>query len=113
MQPQASWLVLFVMLTLALEIVRRNHFEVFYYSHFLFLVLLVLVIAHTIAGLGWRTDWLLFYLLPGIFLYALDRIVRAYRSNMTKRFLSLPPMQRKPLVRPRESNSPFDAVRDR
>lgn len=66
-----------VMFGTSLEYVRRNYFEVFYYSHVLFLI-----IAIVFTCLHYPTCFA-FYI-PAVLLWLADRVVRAYHSWVMK-----------------------------
>jgi NADPH oxidase 2 len=63
-----AWLSLAILFTTSLPFVRRRFFEVFYYSHFLFFVFVVGALIHTTNGPE--------FLLPGLGLWAVDRLIR-------------------------------------
>ena len=68
--------VCFSMLTLSVAAIRRRWFEVFYFSHVTSaLILIPAVTLH--ASAGWE------YMLPGLTLWILDRVVRLSRSSST------------------------------
>jgi len=67
------WFTLFTMGILTLWHIRRHYFEIFYYSHHItYCVLIPVVLWH--AAAGWE------FLLPGVTLWFVDRMIRAYRS---------------------------------
>lgn len=61
--------------------IRRKFFEVFYYTHHLYIVFLVALLFH--AG-----DRHFYWVLPGIFLFGLDKILRIVQSRSETRVLS-------------------------
>ncbi|KIM96830.1 hypothetical protein OIDMADRAFT_32737 [Oidiodendron maius Zn] len=63
-----AWLSLAIIFATSLPFVRRHLFEVFYYSHFLFLVFTVGALIHTTNGPE--------FLLPGLCLWGVDRLIR-------------------------------------
>jgi len=65
----------------ALEPVRRRFFELFYYTH-LFAAWTTLPATLWHAAAGWE------YMLPGLTIWLIDRILRASRSNARVRILS-------------------------
>lgn len=69
-----SWISLVLMFLTALPIVRRRLFEVFYYTHFLFLVFIGGAFYHSTSG-AYATKGIEF-LTVGLCLWAVDRIVR-------------------------------------
>jgi len=68
MQILITWAVFICMGVGALSYVRRNHFEIFYYSHHVFLILYI--------GALWHASSLWYTLSGGLALYAVDRILR-------------------------------------
>eukprot|EP01087_Luapelamoeba_hula_P007878 TRINITY_DN1936_c0_g1_i1.p1 TRINITY_DN1936_c0_g1~~TRINITY_DN1936_c0_g1_i1.p1 ORF type:complete len:501 (+),score=60.35 TRINITY_DN1936_c0_g1_i1:83-1585(+) len=87
----AAWVVGMIMFAMAFHYVRRRFFEVFYYTHHLFIVFIGLAIAHNFLTVGWNftTDLLMYYILPGVILYIIDRIVRFRRSRVETDLVSL------------------------
>lgn len=67
-----SLLCFLVMLVTSFNYVRRNYFEVFYYSHFIFIAGFVFAVLHV--------SRFLYYLLIPVSLYALDRVLRFARG---------------------------------
>ena len=66
--------------------VRSFHFELFWYTHHLFIVWYVILLAHGEAGLNpnvWK-----YLILPGT-LYTAERLLREYRSNREAVILSV------------------------
>lgn len=63
-----AWLSLAIIFITSLPIVRRRLFEIFYYSHFLFLIFIVGALIHTTNGPE--------FLLPGLCLWVVDRLIR-------------------------------------
>lgn len=68
-----GWVILCVMCLAATPCVRRRHFEVFYHTHFLFIVFIAVTTLHTKS--------LPFWGLPGLLLWAADRVVRFVRKK--------------------------------
>jgi len=78
-------LLMILVAVFALEIFRRSNFEWFYYTHHLFIAIIIMAIAHSfLVQKGWRSDLLIYYLAPGLVLYIYDRLRRFYRSAKTK-----------------------------
>ena len=70
-----TWVVIPFFVThgvLTMSYIRRNFFEVFYYAHHLFMALFLTTIWH--ANSAW------YYLLPGLALWFLDRILRTWNA---------------------------------
>jgi len=67
-----AWLALAILFTTSLPFVRRRFFEVFYYAHFLFFVFVVGALIHTTNGPE--------FLLPGLGLWAADRLIRFWHN---------------------------------
>ncbi|KAJ6784409.1 hypothetical protein PWT90_09470 [Aphanocladium album] len=63
-----AWVALTLIFATALPMIRRRYFEVFYYSHFLFLVFMAGALYHTTNGPE--------FLLPGFALWVVDRAIR-------------------------------------
>mmetsp|Transcript_22693 Transcript_22693/g.31604 ORF Transcript_22693/g.31604 Transcript_22693/m.31604 type:complete len:561 (+) Transcript_22693:59-1741(+) len=80
---QAAYLCMFVMEFLAIEWFRRHKFELFYYTHHLFVVFVLLAALHSFYGQeSWRKDLLVYYIAPGVFFYTVDRLARVYKSRI-------------------------------
>eukprot|EP01113_Clastostelium_recurvatum_P041980 TRINITY_DN675_c0_g1_i2.p1 TRINITY_DN675_c0_g1~~TRINITY_DN675_c0_g1_i2.p1 ORF type:complete len:846 (+),score=186.92 TRINITY_DN675_c0_g1_i2:48-2540(+) len=76
---EIAWLCTATLAVFSLPYFRRNHFEVFYYTHFLFLVVFIIGLIHS---------WSLWYFLSGpLLLWVIDRLVRYYRGS--KKFVLL------------------------
>lgn len=59
------------------EFIRRNYFEVFYYSHLVGVLMAVgATFAHQYGAIA--------FLAPGVFLWVVDRAIRFYNSNYTQ-----------------------------
>ncbi|KAJ2962788.1 hypothetical protein NQZ79_g2067 [Umbelopsis isabellina] len=59
------------------EFIRRNYFEVFYYSHLVGVLMAVgATFAHQYGAIA--------FLAPGVFLWVIDRAIRFYNSNYTQ-----------------------------
>ncbi|KAL6409176.1 hypothetical protein AUP68_05547 [Ilyonectria robusta] len=63
-----AWIALAIMFLTALPIVRRRFFEVFYFTHGLFIVFTIGALIHAAHGPE--------FLLPGLLLWAVDRAIR-------------------------------------
>lgn len=61
----------------SIEYIRRNHFEVFYYSHVLFLVIAIVFTC-------WHYPTCLAFCVPPVSLWLADRAVRFYKSWFIK-----------------------------
>ncbi|KAL1213777.1 Ferric reduction oxidase 8 [Cardamine amara subsp. amara] len=70
-----------VMWITSLPQIRRKFFEVFYYTHHLYIVFLVAFLFHT-------GDRHFYWVLPGIFLFGLDKILRIVQSRTESHVLS-------------------------
>lgn len=66
-----------LMFLTSLEYIRRNHFEVFYYSH---IILVIISIIFTC----WHYNTCFAFFLPPALLWVADRVVRTYKSWVTK-----------------------------
>merc|ERR1719223_1596306 len=64
-----------IMTVTALPSIRRKRFEVFYYMHHLFILVLVVVCLHYKASI--------IYLIPGIAIYAVDKLMSLYSYRKT------------------------------
>eukprot|EP00051_Salpingoeca_urceolata_P032187 m.14595 g.14595 ORF g.14595 m.14595 type:complete len:1020 (+) comp4851_c0_seq2:172-3231(+) len=74
MATLVTWLSLILIGVLAMEPVRRLHFELFYYAHHLSICMMIpMVLWH--AASGWE------FLLPGLIVWFTDRSLRAFRSQ--------------------------------
>ncbi|KAM7202695.1 superoxide-generating NADPH oxidase heavy chain subunit A [Rhypophila sp. PSN 637] len=72
-----GWAVLAVMFLTSIRILRRRTFELFYYTHFLFLVFIAAAFYHA----AYTSE----FILPGLILWAVDRVVRfAYNFRAIK-----------------------------
>ncbi|KAF5234696.1 hypothetical protein FANTH_12048 [Fusarium anthophilum] len=85
-----AWIALAMLFLTALPIVRRRFFEIFYYTHALFLVFVVGALIHASHGPE--------FMLPGLLLWGIDRAIRiaynfrtiqvqsveAFEGNVTK-----------------------------
>ncbi|KAK4214361.1 superoxide-generating NADPH oxidase heavy chain subunit A [Rhypophila decipiens] len=72
-----GWAVLAVMFLTSIRILRRRTFELFYYTHFLFLVFVAAAFYHA----AYTSE----FILPGLILWAVDRLVRfAYNFRAIK-----------------------------
>lgn len=62
-----AWLIAFVMVVMAYEWFRRKTFEMFYYTHHLFIVLIGVALAHNFTGVNntYKWDLLIYWLTPG------------------------------------------------
>lgn len=69
-----AWFTMLVMCGTALSCVRRRWFETFYFTHHLFVVVLILGTLHVRLLPLWAG--------PGIILYIVDRILRRYRRSV-------------------------------
>ncbi|KAF5268081.1 hypothetical protein FOXYS1_1021 [Fusarium oxysporum] len=63
-----AWIALVMLFLTALPIVRRRFFEVFYYTHALFLIFVVGALIHASHGPE--------FMLPGLLLWGIDRAIR-------------------------------------
>ncbi|KAM7214813.1 superoxide-generating NADPH oxidase heavy chain subunit A [Rhypophila decipiens] len=72
-----GWTVLAIMFLTSIRILRRRTFELFYYTHFLFLVFIAAAFYHA----AYTSE----FILPGLILWAVDRVVRfAYNFRAIK-----------------------------
>lgn len=63
-----GWLALAIMFITSFSFIRRRYFEAFYYTHALFIVFTIAALIHATKGPE--------FMLPGLGLWAIDRIVR-------------------------------------
>lgn len=70
-------LAFFLMFITSIEYIRRNYFEVFYYSHVIFLLVSIIFSC-------WHESTCMTFLMPSIVLWFSDRIVRSYKSRCIK-----------------------------
>jgi predicted ferric reductase len=63
-----AWIALCIIAITSISFIRRRWFEVFYYSHALFFVFVVGALIHATKGPE--------FLLPGLFLWVIDRVIR-------------------------------------
>jgi len=68
---------------LALNVVRRKRFELFYYSHYAFMFIIMAVLWH--AASAW------YFILPGLSLWILDRMLRFYRGTRAVKVIGFEP----------------------
>ena len=82
---QLAYLCIILQVLFSLSIFRRNLFELFYYLHHIFIFIVIFSLIHSyLQHSGWNTDQLLYYILPGLTIYIIDRINRIYRSYFIK-----------------------------
>ena len=80
-----SWILLMILASFALEFIRRKYFELFYVTHHIFILFIIMAVFHSLLAQevledGWNQDLLIYYLIPGVSLYIIDRILRIYRT---------------------------------
>lgn len=85
----ATWFCVFVILVTSLEYFRRSKFELFFYTHHLFLAVVGLAVYHTYLTQKWNEDMLIYWLIPGIIMYVVDLITRSWRARGATRLLSV------------------------
>lgn len=73
-----SFICMLVMLVTSISPIRRKFFEVFYFTHHLFIVVWILAILHNRALVHQLT------LIVPLALWALDRVVRIYRGRLRR-----------------------------
>ncbi|GIJ81634.1 hypothetical protein Asppvi_000133 [Aspergillus pseudoviridinutans] len=78
-----AWLSLALIFVTSLSIMRRQQFEVFYYAHALFIAFIIGALIHA--------DHAPEFLLPGLCLWALDRVIRFSRNFRRIQILSVTP----------------------
>ncbi|CAO2821209.1 unnamed protein product [Amaranthus hypochondriacus] len=78
---EISWVFLIVMWVTSFAYTRRRTFEVFFYTHQLYTVATFFYVIH--IGVAWTMQ-----ILPGIFLFALDRYLRFLQSRSRARLIS-------------------------
>lgn len=61
--------------------IRRKFFEVFFYTHYLYILFIVFFFFH--VGIGYA-----FFMLPGFYLFMIDRYLRFLQSSQRVRLLS-------------------------
>lgn len=82
MNTLTTWLLFVCMGVFALDPLRRRFFELFYYSHLVATYIAIpAVLWH--AAASWE------YLLPGVTVWFVDRLVRMYRSASVVKLLSI------------------------
>lgn len=87
--------VMLIMYGAALRTVKNGHFEIFWYSHYLFVAFFVLLLVHGKDGYGpnfWK-----YFMLPGI-LYAFERIYRESSANRSVPLISVTNMNNVVLI---------------
>lgn len=77
----AAFLCLIVMYSAAIERVRRWYFEIFWYSHHLFVVFYACLLAHGTSALLEPAEFWMWFIGPGC-LYLLERIIRLARGSV-------------------------------
>lgn len=70
-------LAFFLMFITSIEYIRRNYFEVFYYSHVIFLLVSIIFSC-------WHESTCMAFLMPSIVLWFSDRVIRSYKSRCIK-----------------------------
>lgn len=61
--------------------IRRNMFELFFYTHYLYILFIIFFILH--IGIGFAS-----IMLPGLYLFIIDRYLRFLQSRQNVRLLS-------------------------
>ncbi|KAI8991386.1 ferric reductase like transmembrane component-domain-containing protein [Mycotypha africana] len=72
-----AMLAFFIMFATSFEYIRRNYFEVFYYSHVIFLIVAIIATC-------WHEPTCMVFFIPAVGLWAADRAVRTYKSWIVK-----------------------------
>lgn len=81
-------LCMFIMYTAAFERVRRQTFELFWYSHHLFIVFFACLLVHGTRSVLQPNQFWCWFVLPG-FLYCVERATRVMRGNMDTRIVRI------------------------
>jgi hypothetical protein len=68
-------LIMVLMYTTAVDSVRRRYFNVFYFTHHLFVLFFILLLLH-------GPNFWMWFIIPGT-LYLVERIMREYRGKQT------------------------------
>lgn len=103
-------LAYFLMFITSVEYIRRNYFEVFYYSHVIFLLVSIIFSC-------WHETTCMVFLMPSIVLWFSDRVVRSYKSRCIKSTsiqvdaVSTPTETQEGIVRVMFKNKLLDAFR--
>lgn len=71
-------LIMLIMYPAAMKNVKATHFELFWYSHHLFIFFYALLIVH--GNMGFGPNFWKWYIVPGT-LYTAERILREYNAN--------------------------------
>lgn len=79
---EISWVFLIAMWITSFAYTRRKSFEVFFYTHQLYALATFFYVVH--IGVAWTMQ-----LLPGIFLFTLDRYLRFLQSRSRARLISV------------------------
>ncbi|KNA22203.1 hypothetical protein SOVF_036040 [Spinacia oleracea] len=79
---EISWVFLIAMWVTSFAYTRRKSFEVFFYTHQLYALATFFYVVH--IGVAWTMQ-----LLPGIFLFTLDRYLRFLQSRSRARLISV------------------------
>ncbi|KAK9665457.1 hypothetical protein RND81_14G113200 [Saponaria officinalis] len=79
---EISWVFLFAMWVTSFAYTRRKTFEVFFYTHQLYALATFFYVVH--IGVSWTCQ-----ILPGIFLFTLDRYLRFLQSRSNARLISV------------------------
>jgi len=77
----STFFMMIAMGVLTFERIRRNHFEVFYYAHHIFVVVFGVMLYH--AAMSW------YFMLGGLSLYMLDRAIRFARGTATTKCIGV------------------------
>ena len=94
---QLGWLLLIVCMgVFAFYKIRRSHFNLFYYSHHAFVVILAAALYHATSlwysprsGLFCKPCVARYFLLVGLIMYSLDRMLRWHRGCRRVSVLSM------------------------
>ncbi|XP_074291536.1 ferric reduction oxidase 4-like isoform X2 [Silene latifolia] len=78
---EISWIFLIAMWVTSFAYTRRKSFEVFFYTHQLYALATLFYVIH--IGVAWTCQ-----ILPGIFLFTLDRFLRFLQSRSNARLIS-------------------------
>jgi hypothetical protein len=100
-----AWILLAIVFVTSLSFVRRRWFELFYYAHFIFFVFIAGALYHATKGLE--------FLLPGLSLWVIDRIIRfihSFRKIIVKPVTQYPGDVTKFKFKGMQANSPGQIV---
>eukprot|EP01027_Heterolobosea_sp_BB2_P015731 GEZU01022504.1.p1 GENE.GEZU01022504.1~~GEZU01022504.1.p1 ORF type:complete len:332 (-),score=13.90 GEZU01022504.1:360-1355(-) len=87
---ETAFFLTLIIVILSLERVRRRWWDLFYWSHHLFIPTIAFSLMHSFKAQGFlKDDLLIYYLIPGFVLYVVDRVVRLYKRWIPTRVVSM------------------------